>query len=395
MTVDDATSTHREDVAVTTSTTPATAAPLAPAARLTNLDAIRGVAALAILVMNGVSFFLPETAYANLDAAGSETWLDRIIGVFGEIVVDEKGMALFSMLFGVGIVMFAERAQAKGRRSVWLSLWRNLLLLGIGFAHSLLWEGDILMVYAMAAPIILSLRWLSDRWAMVLGTSMLLVSVVSAFVAQASIGDDGEGLGTFWYVDPIDDGDAAWTYFLLDGGLRTLAFMLIGMALYRTGFLHGERPRSTYRRTALIGLGVGWSLAAVGVAINALNDYGPSTAIISGVPNTLALLPATLGATSALILWNQGGDSELRRRIRAVGRMALTNYLSATVLGLVVFAAVVDTDTLGRTEIFGFVVAVWAVQIWWSTWWLERFRFGPAEWAWRCATYRSWQPLRR
>jgi len=382
-------------VPVTTSTTPIGAAPTTATARVTNLDAIRGVAALAILVMNGVSFFLPEAAYANLDAAGTDTWLDHLIGIAGEIFVDEKGMALFSMLFGVGIVMFAERARAKGRRSVWLSLWRNLLLFGIGFAHSLLWEGDILMVYAMAAPIILALRWLPNRWAFAIGAAMLGVSVVAAVITQGSIGDAGEGLGTFWYLDPVDESDTAWGYFLFDGGLRTLAFMLIGMSLYRSGFLHGDRDPASYRRIAIVGLSVGWSLAAVGVAINYLSDFGPSTAIISGVPNTLALIPATLGATSALILWNQRGDTPSRQRIRAVGRMALTNYLSATVLGLVVFASVVDTESLSRTAIFGFVLAVWALQLWWSTWWLDRFRFGPAEWAWRCATYRSWQRLRR
>ena len=367
---------------------------IAQADRVTNLDAIRGIAALAILAMNAVSFFLPEAAYFNLDIA-TDTWLDHLVGIAGEIFVDEKGMALFSMLFGVGIVMFAERAAAKGRRSVWLSLWRNALLLGIGFAHSLLWAGDILMVYAMAAPIILALRWLSNRWAFGIGATLILSGVVLAIATQGDIGPAGEGLGTFWYVDPIDDGEAGWGYFILDGGFRTVGFMLIGMALYRTGFLHGDHDPDRYRRVAIVGLGIGWSLAAVGVATNYLNDFAPSTAIISGAPNTLALIPATLGATSAIILWNQRSNASSRERIRAVGRMALTNYLSATVLGVVVFDALVDTSSLGRAQVFGFVLAVWALQLWWSTWWLQRFRFGPTEWAWRCGTYRSRQPLRR
>ena len=50
---------------------------------------------------------------------------------------------------------------------------------------------------------------------------------------------------------------------------------------------------------------------------------------------------------------------------------------------------------LTRTMIPGWILAVWALQLWWSTWWLERFRYGPFEWAWRCGTYQSWQPLRR
>lgn len=344
--------------------------------------------------MNAVSFFLPMAAYFNLKIA-TETWLDHLVGIAGEIFVDEKGMALFSMLFGVGIVMFAERAAAKGRRSVWLSMWRNALLLAIGFAHSLLWDGDILMVYALAAPIILALRWLPDRWAFGIGTALILSGVLLAITMQGDIGPAGEGLGAIWYLDPVDDGDAGWTFLILYAGCRTVGFMLIGMALYRTGFLHGDRDPDRYRLIAFVGLGIGWSLAAVGVVITYLNDFAPSAAIISFAPNTLGLIPATLGATSAIILWNQRSNAPSRERIRAVGRMALTNYLSATVLGIVVFDALIDTSSLGRAQIFGFVLAVWVLQLWGSTWWLQRFRFGPAEWAWRCATYRTWQPLRR
>ena len=54
-----------------------------------------------------------------------------------------------------------------------------------------------------------------------------------------------------------------------------------------------------------------------------------------------------------------------------------------------------DDVDLTRTVIALWILGVWALQLWWSTWWLERFWYGPFEWAWRCATYRTWQPLRR
>ena len=75
--------------------------------------------------------------------------------------------------------------------------------------------------------------------------------------------------------------------------------------------------------------------------------------------------------------------------------MALTNYLSQTVLGMLALTILLDDASIGRTGILIFVLVVWALQLWWSRIWLDRFRFGPAEWLWRVATYRRGQALRR
>ena len=100
--------------------------------RISNLDLVRGVAVLGILLMNVVMYGLGVTPYFNIDANGGDDWWDRAVGVLGEVLVDQKFMALFSMLFGADIVVFHERAIAKGARATLLSLWRNALLLVIG-----------------------------------------------------------------------------------------------------------------------------------------------------------------------------------------------------------------------------------------------------------------------
>ena len=132
--------------------------------RIGNLDFVRGIATLGILVMNAVSFGLPSAAYWNLAASGSETGLDWVVGIFSKIFVDQKMMGLFSLLFGASIVLFIDAAKKRGparpilglySSPIWLSLWRNLWLFVIGLLHMLLWEGDILQVYAICAPIIL------------------------------------------------------------------------------------------------------------------------------------------------------------------------------------------------------------------------------------------------
>lgn len=378
--------------------TQATTAPTSTVERIANLDTVRGIATLGILIMNAVSFALPEAAYFNLAADGSDTWLDWAIGVAGEIFVDQKTMALFSMLFGAGIVLFADRAEAKDKRPAPLSLWRNGLLLAIGLLHGLLWEGDVLFVYALCSPLLLIARRWSPRALIVSGAAMVLLSALVAAVMQTQIAADGAGLGTYWFVDGGPIGDSAGLFLISDFFLRAAGMMLIGVAFYRTGIVQGHRPAAFYRAMASYGLLIGLPIAAAGVIWQSANDWSPAVALIGEAPNTIATVPVALGYLGLITLWTKRmatRPTALAERLQAVGRMALTNYLSHTVMGIALFRLLLDRGDASRTTIALFILGVWAIQLWWSPAWLERFRFGPAEWAWRCLTYRSWQPLRR
>ena len=363
--------------------------------RITSLDLIRGVAVLGILLMNAVNFGLGNAPYFNLSAGGSETWLDWTIGVSGEIFVDQKFMGLFSMLFGAGMILFIDRASEKGRRAVLLNLWRNGLLLIIGIVHIALWDGDVLMAYALASVFLIALRNLPNRTLIGIGVVVFMLSIVCALWAQ-HLANTGSTLSGVWEPGEFPDDEVIAIPFLLGYFLRALGLILVGAGLYRAGFMNGGLSVSTYRRTVLVGLAVGLPLAAVGVIITGVNDYSSEIAFIGQIPNTIGSIPAALGYMSLIILWNNGGDNELKRRLRAVGRMALTNYLMQTVLGLIVLGALLgDADFMSRSVVFAFVIVVWALQMWWSQAWLSRFLFGPAEWLWRVATYRSRHPLRR
>ncbi len=377
------------------STSQQTVAPVSSSERITNLDAVRGVAVLGILVMNAVSFGLPTPAYFNLSAGGSETALDWVIGIAGEIFVDQKTMGLFSMLFGAGIVLFADRAAMKSERPGWLALWRNALLLLIGFVHGLLWVGDVLIVYAICSPFLIWVRRFGTRPLLVGGVALVLWSAVVAIIVQPMVPSSGEGLGDFWLVDGSSMSDAVGLFLLNDFFSRSLGMMMIGVALYRLGVFHGDGSSAQSRRFVQLGLGVGLPLAASGVLIQYLFDFGPEVAIIGEVPNTLATIPLSLAYLTLIIRWNQRSTSWLHRRIRAAGRMALTNYLTQTLIGFAVLRWALDGYDLTRTGIAAFIIAVWVVQLAWSAPWLARFRYGPAEWLWRSATYRAFQPLRR
>ena len=370
--------------------------PVRESARITSLDLIRGVAVLGILLMNAVHFKFGSAPYANLSAGGSETWLDWAVGIFGEIFVDQKFMGLFSLLFGAGMILFIDRASGRGRRAVVLNLWRNALLLLTGILHLLLWDGDVLVVYAVSSVFLLALRKLPN-WALIsVGVAVFTLSAALALLAQYMADTTSTSLSGLWTPGEIPDEELIALPVLSGYFLRALGMILIGAGLYRMGFMNGGLPARTYRLTAMVGLAVGLPLAAAGVLITALNDYSREVAFIGQIPNTIATIPSSLGYMSLIILWNNRTNNWLKQRLRAVGRMALTNYLTQTVLGVLVLTTLLgDVDSVNRSAVLVFVFAVWVLQMWWSQEWLSRFLFGPAEWLWRVATYRSGQPLRR
>ena len=374
---------------------PSESGPVRESARITSLDLIRGVAVLGILLMNAVNFGLGGAPYFNLSAGGSETWLDWSVGIFGEVFVDQKFMGLFSLLFGAGMILFIDRASRRGSRAVLLNMWRNGLLLLIGLLHFLLWDGDVLMVYAVSSVFLIALRKLPSWVLISAGAAVFALSIANALFAQ-HLANTTSSLAGLWEPGEVSDEDPIVGVFLLGFFLRALGLILLGAGLYRTGFMNGGLPARTYRLTAAAGLAVGLPLAAAGVIITAVNDYSREVAFVGQIPNTLGTIPASLGYMCLIILWNNRADGWLKRRLRAVGRMALTNYLSQTVLGVLVLTLMLgDIDWVDRTAVLVFVFAVWALQMWWSQAWLSRFLFGPAEWLWRVATYRSGQPLRR
>ena len=370
--------------------------PVRESARITSLDLIRGVAVLGILLMNAVSFKFGSAPYLNLSAGGSDTWLDWTVGIFGEIFVDQKFMGLFSMLFGAGMILFIDRAAQKGKRAVLLNLWRNALLFMIGVLHFTLWDGDVLTAYAISSLFLIAMRGLPS-WALVsIGVAVFASSIGMTLIVQDMADEPGRSLAGLWTPGEADTDDVIWLPFLFGYFLRGLGLILVGAGLYRLGFMNGGLSAKTYRVTAVAGLAVGLPLAAASVVVTEVNDYSRDIAFLGQIPNTLGTIPASLAYMSLIILWNNREDSRLKRRLRAVGRMALTNYLSQTVLGVLVLTVLLgDADGVGRAAVLLFVFAVWALQLWWSQAWSSRFLFGPAEWLWRVATYRSGQPLLR
>ena len=341
--------------------------PVAQGSRIAAIDVLRGFALLGILGANITLF--------DVDGIGAveQSFDDLVVGAAGApfmafllVFVLNKMMAVFSMLFGAGVLLVTERIEARGGSALRVHYVRNLLLLLIGLAHSALWFGDILLVYGTCAMVLYPLRRLPARALLGGGAAVWLL----AFVVESGAEEE--------YV------------------VRALAMMLVGMGLYRSRIIDAGRDAGWYRRALSWSFVVGLPVCSAAWLFADGSD-GPGGDELAADVNNLGVPFVAFGYV-CLVMWvcAEGHLPRVRARLAAAGQLALTNYLMQTVLGMSVIEAL--NEVRGeRVTAFWMMLAmfgIWAVQVWWSAPWLRRFRFGPAEWAWRSATYGRLQPFR-
>ncbi|MCC5866988.1 MAG: DUF418 domain-containing protein [Gammaproteobacteria bacterium] len=391
---------------------------VAPARCQVQLDVLRGLAVLGILVMNIQAFSMPMATYVNPTVWGDLTGLNYAVWLGSHLLADQKFMALFSVLFGAGIVLFAERAEAKGHSATALHYRRLFWLLLFGLAHAyLLWFGDILVLYAVCGAVVFWAR----RWSVVsLMTAGLLLLSVSSLIylffglslphwpaAQvAAMIDESWQPTAEVLARELAAYRGGWleqmalrvptaiefqTFLLLIWGFwRAAGLMLIGMALYKSGILGGTRPTGIYLAFIAAALLIGLPLVAYGVYWNTASEWGLSSMFLGSQFNYWGSVLVMLGWIGVLTLvYQSGAMSWLTARLAAVGRMAFTNYLMQTVICVFLFYGhglgwFGDLERSGQILV---VFAIWALQLWYSPLWLSRFRQGPLEWLWRRLTY--------
>lgn len=404
--------------------------------RLASLDFIRGFAVLGILAANIVAFGQPFAAYMYPAAfttghSPAEDWM----WVAQFVIIDNKMRGLFTLLFGAGMALFMEKAWARGSTR-WLQA-RRLAWLGLfGLVHYfLIWRGDILFSYAMCGLLALLLLRMSAKWQLRLGLLGYAAGAVlwggmmtmMHLAADTPAGDKGQALAEMRTEleagkrESLADGElqtelisssdyGAYVshmfgehagdlgFFIILWLFETLPLMLVGMAIYRMGLFSGAMDSGRMRRWGWIGLiagGLCSLLIALWVRDEGFTYYGTQAAMVgfSYVPR-LAMI---MGLIALLALWAPRATGWLGQRISYAGRAAFTNYLGTSIVMMLVFHGwgLGLFGQLGRTELYGVMLVTWALMLAWSKPWLERFRYGPLEWLWRCLTYGRIFPLRR
>ncbi len=419
----------------------AEAAPTQASARIVSLDVLRGFALLGILLLNIVGMGMLSSAYYYPlgGAAGLQTSaLDINVWMVNELFTEGVMRALFSMLFGAGVLLFTQSRSGElhFRRTFWL------LCFGLFDAYVLMWTGDILVVYAIGSVLLYFVRNATTKSLLrgavgVLGF-LILIKVFSVvglrfletesaeLVKLTAAGDvlSGEqqeqldGWLDFKAGALLNEEEKAtelaargstvaalfaWSreqhlqvlVFALPVFLLwdALAMMLLGMVLYRWSVLQGELPHATYGRLAIIGLAVGLSINGFEVwrAINSNYDIVTSFSLIQPTYD-IGRTAMALGYIG-LVVWCCKSDvfTGLLARLAAVGRMALTNYLMHSAFALVLFtgAGFGLVGTFDRWMLYPIVLGIWLFQLWFSPWWLARHPQGPLETLWRRLTYGS------
>ena len=357
--------------------------------RITHLDTVRGVAVMGILIMNAASFFFVGAAYFDISSPENKTILDWLVGGFGEVFADQKFMALFSILFGASVLLFCERAAAKGHSPVRLSLWRNFLLLLMGLFHASIWEGDILFVYACCAPVLLLCRKLPPTLLISVGTLLYLSPIIVSGLTVSVVDPAAflEVWGNLSIKNPSSDVDLVLLGLMYEVFARAMGMMFIGMGLYANGMLiHANASDALFKRSLCL-VALGALLSGVGLAWTATQNFSPTAIVQGNFANTVGTVPMALGYLGLLMWWNEKTSGVLINRIRALGKTALTNYIGQTVV-CVVLASLIPGEWLSRTTVFLLIIVIWWAQLYLAEKWLKRYRFGPLEYLWRCATYR-------
>ncbi len=381
------------------------------------MDVLRGLALFGILLMNLEAFAGPlDLSFTGIDAhwQGLDRWADGFVYVF----VQGKFFTLFSLLFGVGFAVMAQRAEAAGRDFTRFYLRRSSGLLLIGLLHALLlWAGDILVAYALLSFVLLAFREAPRSWLPALGTAaylgaavliLLLGAVMSllpaaeaaklADTAQASIEAQRQAYAHGSYGVAVlqrlrDFGTALGALMIV--GPQVLGMFLIGAWFARSGAI--ARPTEHPRLFA----GLRWGALPIGLALMLLSVWwlpyvAPGRFDLRSTGtyalNAVAGLLMCLGYLAWGVRW-----SAYLRCLAPAGRMALTNYLGQSLICTLVFYGygLGWFEQMGRAWQLLFAAALFAVQVLLSHCWLRYFRFGPVEWLWRAITYLQLPPLRR
>jgi uncharacterized protein len=383
--------------------------------RLELIDALRGFALAGVLLVNLGSFtlyaFLDDAARAALPTAG----FDRVADAIESLLVEEKAITLFSMLFGLGFALQLERAETRGSAGLRLYLRRIGVLLLFGLIHSyLFWWGDILLIYALMGLLLVLCRKLSSRALLSLGLTVALVlpammepwmeALLKSMPAQEAM--ERANLAAFssphWTTALAQNVFFSnWAYVVWwDVWPFVFGRFLLGYWAGRAGLLqrpevHGELLYRLFIVASIIGI----TTTGLGYFEESLDTgAGQPGAVLLGI--VLRAGPLALGiayASGFALLFLHSSCRRYLRALAPVGRMALTNYLLQTAVCLSVFyGAGLDVGPrYGLVGILSTWVLLFGAQTFFSQWWLSRYRFGPIEWLWRSLTYARRQPLKR
>lgn len=390
--------------------------------RIFQLDVLRGWAILGILAVNAVSFAWPfQVLMSEAPPPGSTSQADLIGLWVTDVFFHDKFRTLFTMLFGVSIFLVGGEKTDEKRGAL---LWRRLLWLGVfGILHGVVfWYGDILLHYAYCGLLMMLMRsWSARRllwigggvtllWAVMISlASWGMANMPAEFAAQMEAGRPAsnpeliaEAVAAYragWPSGLLENIEVWATFQLMASPFLipvTIPLMMLGLGLFKSGYLSGRAPIWTYLLVILVGGANLAALAIWGWQDTMAGEADPTRGLAAAAGGAAFLI--TLFYASVLILLIRFGLRPLVAWLAPVGRMAFTNYLTQTLIMVTLYYAPWGAMWFGQhgpAQMWAVVGSIWVAQILWSPLWLSVFTMGPLEWVWRCLTYGRMVPLRK
>lgn len=384
---------------------------------------VRGFALFGVLLVNMYGF--------GADSIAWNSPIDQLAFAIMHVFFESKSWTLFSILFGFGFAVQLQRAHARGFSILPIYLRRLAVLFAIGAAHALLYDGDILMLYAELGLGLLVVRRLPTRGLLLLAVGLMLVFPVARFasargrpagteevqsVAQAraqlereqrthvyatgSLAEVAADNASAIPADPLEDVDSP------ESGLAVFAMFLLGFSVGRSGILRDiPGHAASIARVRAWGLGLGLTAMAAERVLSATAGYavfrpqraGPGVQLAGDLLFAFGIAALALGYAATLVLAAQTPRGRaVLAPLAGVGRLALTVYLTQTLMFTTLFYGYGfgQAFRLGPAAVTAWAVIIFGVQVVACQWWSRRFRFGPVEWLWRSLTYMKRQPLR-
>lgn len=398
--------------------------PVQTSERFVILDALRGLALLGIAMANFPEFslysFLPDEITAGFNSAD----IDYITQYFLYIFVDGKFYTIFSLLFGIGFSIILTNASKKGKSGLKIFYRRMVCLALIGFLHLMfVWSGDILMLYAIVGMTLPFFLRCGNRCIIVWAAFFLLLPVVIDCICQFTGFDPSAPLvGLQWslcYEYGITEANFAyWLHdvqhysdvhkFLIQGSVERMWEFVNGnryfkvLGLFLLGYYIGRQRyfaqldslNNVLKKFCVYALSAGIPLSAI-YAWSCMEGH-PWGKGLHSLFYLISIYITSFGYIALIcICYSRFKKWEVWNLLAAPGRMALTNYIGQSFIGMFLFYGLgfaLGTHT-GLLSVEFIVICVFLFEMAFSKVWLYFFRFGPLEWIWRCLTYGHFFPV--
>ncbi|NNJ89201.1 MAG: DUF418 domain-containing protein [Eudoraea sp.] len=394
--------------------------------RIEIVDALRGFALAGIVIVHMVENYLAAPVPEGAMEASHQGVLDYVVDGFILLILRGKFFALFSFLFGLSFFIQMDKARQKGLNFGGRFLWRLLLLLVIGYFHSLFYRGDILTVYALLGILLIPFYKLNNTW--VLGICALLFlglgrSLIFIFFHGDNLFVTGELMPDspliIEYYNILTNGSLldvfktnAWDGHIMkmdfqlgifSRGYLTFGFFLLGLFVGRIQFFRNFLSYGTKIKHVLYG-SLGLFLLSIIVGFFFFAQLAPNVTFdnwyaMNGLTafdlNNLAMTMIIL--CLFLMAYKRGKLKRWLEKFIPYGRMALTNYIVQSIIGTFIFYGW-GLGYLGEIRniyIFFISLTFIVLQMIFSAWWMRNFYYGPFEWLWRSLTYFRIFPMRK